>query len=101
MALSQRSRRFTGASSKNWLAKLEELVKERHLIDFAESGAAAADFGEAGIAQEGHTFLFRDALDFGSGAAIDDHLANMVGEIKQLGDGGASAITAAGTFQAA
>src|SRR5277367_6008823 len=101
MALSQRSRRFTGARSKNRLATVAELVKERHLIDFAEGGGAAADFGEAGIAQEGHAFFFRDALDFRSGAAIDDHFADVVGEIEQLGDGGASAIAAAGTFQAA
>src|SRR5271170_6109542 len=101
MAFSQRSSRCTGASSKKWVAKLVELVKERHLIDFAEGGGAAADFGEAGIAQEGHAFFFRDALDFRSGAAIDDHFAHVVGEIEQLGDGGASAIAAAGTFQAA
>src|SRR5271156_1623440 len=101
MALSQRSSRCTGASSKNWLAKLVELVKERHLVDFAECGGAATDFGEAGIAQERHAFFLCDALDFGSGATIDDHFANVVGEIEQLGDSGAAAIAAAGTFQAA
>src|SRR5579863_1031318 len=100
MALSQRSRRFTGARSKNWLARLVELVKERHLINFAQGGGAAADFGEAGIAQEGHAFFLGDALDFGSGATIDDHFADVVGEIEKLGDGGTAAIAAAGTFQA-
>src|ERR1700733_4121104 len=101
MALSQRSRRFTGARSKNWLAQLAELVKARHLIDFAECGGAAADFCQAGIAQEGHALFLRDALDFRSRTAIDNHLANVIGEIEQFGDGGAPAIAAAGTFQAA
>src|SRR6202044_445759 len=58
-------------------------------------------FCQAGIAQEGHALFFRDALDFRCRAAIDNHLANVIGEIEQLGDGGASAIAAAGTFQAA
>src|SRR5271156_2911200 len=101
MALSQRSKRFTGARSKNWLAKLVELVKERHLIDFAQGGSAAADFGEAGIAQKRHALFFGDALDFGSRAAIDDHFANVVGEIEKLGDGGTATIAAAGTLQTA
>ncbi len=37
-----------------------------------------------------------DALDFRCGAAVDDHFANVVGQIEQFGDCGAAVISGAG-----
>src|SRR5580704_9383317 len=101
MAWSQLSMR---PSSPLWLdAPCVEvrLLNEGHLVDFAQRGEASAHFAQRRIAQELHAGIARGALDFGSGPAIDDHFANVVGEIEKFGDRRAATIAAAGAFQAA
>src|SRR5579864_3066632 len=80
---------------------LSPLLNESHLVDFLERRDALAHFLQRGVPQERHAFLAGGPLDFRSGAAVDDHLANMVGQIQELGNGAASAKSRAGTFQAA
>ena len=50
--------------------------------------------------RKGHARFLRGALDFRSGPAIDDHFANMIRQVQQFGDCGASVIARARTFQA-
>src|ERR1700693_37977 len=76
------------------------LLNECHLVDFPQRGQSGADFGDAAIAQEGHALVLGAALDFAGGPAVDNHLPNMIGEVEQLVDGGASAVAGARTFQA-
>ena len=77
-----------------------KLLKEGHLVDLAQRRDARRELSQARIAQERHAFFPRRALDFRSRPAVDDHFANAVGKVEQLGDRGASAIAAAGAFQA-
>src|SRR5271155_2493863 len=77
------------------------LVNESHLIDLFQRGKTAAYFGEPALAKGNHTLFNRRALDFGSGAAVHNHFANMVGQIQQFADGGAAVITSPRAFQAA
>src|SRR5579885_1974882 len=76
------------------------LLNESHLIDFLDGGNASANLGEAAFAQRDHAFFAGDALDFGGGAAIDNHFADAVGQIEQFADGGAAMVAGAGAFQA-
>src|ERR1700693_3868961 len=46
MALSHRSRRRTGPISKNLVVRVAELVKERHLVNFAQRGGAGSHLGQ-------------------------------------------------------
>src|SRR5579885_2581171 len=71
------------------------LLNESHLIDFLDGGNASANLGEAAFAQRDHAFFAGDALDFGGGAAIDNHFTDAVGQIEQFADGGAAMVTGA------
>jgi hypothetical protein len=77
------------------------LLNESHLIDFAHGGQAGADFGQAAFAESDHALFDGAAFDFGSGAAIDDHFANAVGQVEKFADGGAAMITRTGAFETA
>src|SRR3984957_11978954 len=101
IALNQRSIRRTGPRLKNCVPRLGELVKESHLIDFAQGGYTRADFGQTRITQEGHAFFARHALNFRRGPAVDNHFADVVRQIEQLGDGRTTAESTAGTLQTA
>src|SRR5580698_7348268 len=80
------------------------LLKECHLIDFANGGQAGAYFIKPRAAQEDHSFFLARALDFRRGPPRDDHFADAIGKIEQLADRstpaipGAAALEAAGTF---
>src|ERR1700720_861941 len=77
------------------------LLNEGHLVDLFERCQALAHFAKCGVPQESHPFVARDALDFRSWAAADDHLTDLVGQVQQLGDCTAAAEARAGAFQAA
>src|SRR5580658_3533723 len=103
MACSQLSMRPSRPLRWNWLVAPEDvrLLNERHLVDFAQGGQSRADFAQGRIAQEQHAGVPRGALDFRSGTAVDDHLANVIGKIEKFGDGGAAAVAAAGALETA
>src|SRR5712671_6706012 len=82
-------------------AGLGHLLNKSDLIDLLKSGVALAHLGQAGVPEEGHSFLPRCALDFRSGPTVDNHFADAIGEIQKFGDGGPTVKTGAGTFQAA
>ena len=72
------------------MPRLGELLKERHLIDLAQRRDPRADLAQARIAEEGHALFPGHALDLRSRAAVDNHLADAVGEIEKLADGSRS-----------
>src|SRR6267378_2029123 len=76
-------------------------VNERHLVDFFERCDPLAYFGQGGVPQKRHSFVPRDALDLRSRPAADDHLAYMVGQIQQFGNGAAAMEARAGALQTA
>src|SRR5260370_39462712 len=74
-------------------------LNESHLVDLFERGQALANFGQGGVSQKRHPFIPRDTLDLRRRPAADDHLADMVGQVQQLGDGATSAEARAGALQ--
>src|SRR5215467_1763727 len=74
-------------------------VNKSHLIDFAKRGGSDSHLGQPALPQSDHTFLARHALNFRGGAAINDHLANVVGKVEQLANRRSSMIPSAGTLQ--
>ena len=88
-----RSDRFPGVFPRRYSMKVTLLISLRVVMP-------GAHFGQGRIAQEGHALVARGALDFRGRPAADDHFANRIGKIQQLGDGRASAEARAGTFQA-
>src|ERR1700704_4943258 len=76
-------------------------VNERHLVDFFERCDALAHLGKGGVPQKRHSFFPRDALDLRSRPATDDHLADMIGQIQQFGNGAAATEARAGALQTA
>src|SRR5258708_28760194 len=76
-------------------------LNEGHLVDLFERGQALANFGKGGVPQKRHPFIPRDTLDLRRRPAADDHLADMVGQVEQLGDGATPAEARAGALQTA
>src|SRR5690348_6605084 len=101
MASSQAKKPFLSELRAGGWSMVISLVNEGHLVDFAKRGDAGAHASQTRFAQKLHAFLFGDALDFGSWPLVDDHLADAIGKVEQLGDCGAAMKAAAGTFQAA
>src|SRR6266849_4611763 len=79
----------------------EALLNERHLIDFAQRCGAHFYLGQAAVAKRNHTLLDGRALDFGCGAAVHNHFADVIGQVQELADGGPAVIAGAGAFEAA
>src|SRR5690349_14698916 len=79
---------------------LSLLLNEGHLIDFLERRDALAHFRQRGVAQKRHAFLASGTFDLGGGTPVDDHFANVVGQIQEFGNGAAAAESRAGAFQA-
>src|SRR5260370_14275834 len=77
------------------------LLNESHLVDFLHAGDTRANFCQTALAQSDHALFARDALNLRSRAAVHDHLANAVGQIKQFANRRSPVIPGAGAFQAA
>src|SRR6266436_2689615 len=77
------------------------LVNERYLVDFLERRDPFAYFCQGGVPQKRHSFVPRDALDLRSRPPADNHLAYMVGQIQQFGNGAAAMEARAGALQTA
>src|SRR6202795_4077235 len=77
------------------------LLNERHLVDLFKSCDAVAHFGKGGVPQKRHPFVAGDALDLRGRPTADDHLADVVGQIQQLGNGAAATEARAGALQTA
>src|SRR5262249_15031489 len=56
---------------------------------------------QAAFAQRNHAFFASHALDFRSGAAIDNHLADAIGQVEEFANSGAAVETSAGAFETA
>src|ERR1041385_5216779 len=76
-------------------------VDERDLINLPQGRRSFHHFLQRRLAQEGHPFLFRGLLDLRRRAAIENHGADVIGEIEQLGDGLPSVEAGAVALQAA
>src|SRR5262245_4676184 len=77
------------------------LLNECDLIDFLQCGRAGKDFRESRFTQEGHPFIVSGALDFRCWPSLDDHFANVVGQVQQLMNCGASPESRSIAFQTA
>src|ERR1700739_88026 len=77
---------------------LSPLLNERHLVDFFEGCYAIANFRQCGVSQERHALIARGTLDLGRRAAADNHLADTVGQVKQLGNCTAAPESGSGTL---
>src|SRR6516164_2292529 len=75
-------------------------VNERHLIDFTHGCKTLLDFVDTALAQRNHSLFTRGPFDLGSRAAIDDHFADTIRQVKQFTNRGTAMIAGAGTFQA-
>src|SRR5580658_3704354 len=82
-------------------AGLTSCFNEGYLVDLAEGGDAGADALKGGVAQEVHPLLAGLFADFGAGALLEEHLADLVVELQELMDGGAAAVAGAGALDAA
>ena len=61
-------------------------VDESNFVDFVESGLAGKRFGESGLTEERHPLFFGRPLDVGGRPLLEDHLADPVRHVEQLGD---------------
>src|ERR1035441_9052643 len=74
-------------------------LNERNLVDFPQGGDSAAHLLHRRIAQECHAVFLGGALDLRSGAAVQDHFADAVGEVEQFVDGRAAAEAGAAALE--
>src|SRR6266545_3389021 len=108
MPASETSKAITGGGSlrmdvnrsAKWAARVMSGLDERHFVDFPQRGDALADLLHSRFAQERHAFFAGQALDFGSGALVQNHFADAVGQVEQLMDGGAAAEPGAAALKA-
>src|ERR1700756_1171468 len=76
------------------------LLNEGHLVDLLDAGNSLANLGQTAFAKRDHSFFAGDAFDFGCRPAIDNHLADAIGEIEQFADCRTPMIAGAGTLEA-
>src|SRR6202030_527534 len=101
MASSQCESRLKSPRSRVSGRRVEMLLNESHLIDFFQRSDAFADLVQTALAQRDHAFFAGDAFDLGCGPAINNHLADTIGEVQELADGRAAVESRAGALQAA
>src|SRR5690348_560465 len=77
------------------------LVNERHLVNFTQRGDSCAHARDSRFAQKLHALFFRGAFYFRARTAVDNHLANAIREIQQLGNRRATAKTGTRAIEAA
>src|SRR5271156_5407970 len=76
------------------------LVNERHLVNFPQRSRTLTNLCQTALAEGQHTLLDRCALNFRSGPAVHDHLADPVGQVQQLANRGTAMIPRPGALQA-
>src|SRR5215813_3781908 len=86
-----RSRRWRTVSSSGFQkgsGVIAASLNERHLVDLPERRGPREDLLERGVAEEGHALLARGLLDLRRRAALEDHLADPIGHVEELGHRG-------------
>src|ERR1700686_4512800 len=101
MASSQCERRWKSPLWRVSGRSVEMLLNESHLVNFFECCDAFANFCKAALAQRDHAFFAGDALDLGRGPAINNHLADTIGQVEELADCRATVESCSGAFEAA
>src|SRR5688500_8158195 len=77
------------------------LLDERDLVDLAQRRLSFRHFEECRLAEEGHALFLGGAFDFCSGAPVENHPSNTVGEVEKFRDGGATVKAGAVALEAA
>src|SRR5262245_33964321 len=77
------------------------LFDECHLVDLPKRRNPGQHALDGRLAQRPHAFLARRLLDFGRRLAVQDDLADVIGQIEQLAYGGAPLEARAAALDAA